>query len=104
MARRKPPPLTDAQREQQLTSLAYDMAEEKLLNGTASNQIILHFLKVGSTKEELENGVLREKQKHLVAKTNSIANEKTTKELYANAMKAMQIYTGGVIDEEEEEL
>lgn len=88
------PALTPEARENQLISLAVDLAERQLLEGTASSQVITHYLKLGSTKERIEKEIL-EKQKELIeAKTQNLQSAKRIEDLYENALKAMQNYSG----------
>lgn len=88
------PALTPEARENQMISLAVDLAEQQLRDGTASSQVITHFLKLATAKERLEREIL-EKQKELVsAKTDAIQSQKEIKELYADALKAMKHYNG----------
>lgn len=88
------PPLTLEQKENQMISLAMDMAEEQLRNGTASAQVITHFLKLGSTRERLEKEIL-EKQKELTeVKTQNIQQSQRADELYSEALAAMRRYSG----------
>lgn len=89
------PGLTPEARENQLISLAVDLAEKQLRAGTASSQVITHYLKLGSTKEKIEKEIL-EKQKELIeAKTKSYQSADELKELFANALTAMKRYSGG---------
>lgn len=93
-SRRRRPALTPEARENQLIALATDLAERQLQEGTASSQVITHYLKLGSTKERIEKEIL-EKQKELIsAKTEALQSQKRVEELYANALKAMQHYSG----------
>ena len=88
------PALTPDARENQLICLAIDRAEEQLRNGTASSQVITHFLKLGSSKERLEKEIL-EKQKDLIdAKTHAMQSTQRIEELYKNAMDAFKRYKG----------
>ena len=88
------PALTPESRENQLISLAVDLAEKQLQEGTASSQVITHYLKLGSTKEKIEKEIL-EKQKELIsAKTEALKSAKRVEELYTNAIKAMRTYGG----------
>lgn len=88
------PALTPEARENQLISLAVDLAEKQLQEGTASSQVITHYLKLGSTKERIEKEIL-EKQKELIsAKTEALQSAKRVEELYTNALKAMRNYSG----------
>lgn len=88
------PALTPEARENQLIALAVDLAEKQLIEGTASSQVITHYLKLGSTKERIEKEIL-EKQKDLIdAKTQSLQSTKRIEELYTNALNAMRKYSG----------
>lgn len=81
-------------REDQMIALAVDLAEQQLMNGTASSQVITHYLKLGSTKERIEKEIL-EKQKELItAKTESLKSAARIEELYTNALRAMRRYSG----------
>ena len=88
------PALTPESRENQLISLAVDLAEQQLRDGTASSQVITHYLKLGSTRERLEKEKLEEENKLLKAKTEQLQSMKRMEELYADAIKAMQNYSG----------
>ena len=90
-------------RENQLISLAVDLAEKQLIEGTASSQVITHYLKLGSTKEKIEREIL-EKQKELIeAKTENLQSAKRIEELYTNAINAMKNYSGQNSDNDEED-
>ncbi len=97
------PATTPEARENQLISLAVDLAEKQLLEGTASSQVITHYLKLGSTKERIEREIL-EKQKALIeAKTENLQSAKRIEELYTNAINAMKNYSGQNNSSEEDE-
>lgn len=81
-------------RENQLISLAVDLAEQQLRDGTASSQVITHFLKLGTTKAELEKEKLKKENKLMDAKTKQIESSEEIKVLYENAIKAMRSYSG----------
>lgn len=88
------PATTPEARENQLIALAVDLAEKQLIEGTASSQVITHYLKLGSTKEKLEREIM-EKQKVLIeAKTENLQSSKRIEELYMNAINAMKNYSG----------
>lgn len=94
IAKKIRPALTPEARENQLVSLAVDLAEQQLRDGTASSQVITHYLKLGSTKEKIEKEIL-EKQKELIeAKTQNLQSAKRVEELYSNALDAMRRYSG----------
>lgn len=103
--RRIRPGLTPESREDQLVALAINLAEQQLLDGTASSQVISHFLKIGSTKERIEREILKEQKDLIKAKTEVLKSEKRTEELYDEAIKAMRRYSGQeVMNNDEEEL
>ena len=91
---------TPEAREDQLVALAIDLAEQQLRDGTASAQVITHFLKLGSTREKLEKEKLGEETKLVSAKIKSIESEERTEALFAEAIKAMRHYSGRDNDEE----
>jgi hypothetical protein len=103
---RKPTPTTDEPvqrlprartpeaREAQLAALAYDLAEKQFLDGTASSQVMVHFLKVGSTREKQELEKLKQDTILTEAKVKDLANVEEMKELYKEAMDAMRGYAG----------
>ena len=88
------PGLTPESRENQLISLAIDLAEKQLKDGTASSQVISHFLKLGSTNNMLEKTILEKRTALLTAKTEAIKSGKVIEELYTNALAAMRSYSG----------
>lgn len=88
------PALTPESRENQLISLAINLAEKQLLEGTASSQVITHYLKLGSTKERLEKEKLEKENELLRAKTEALQSAKHVEELYAEAIQAMRSYSG----------
>lgn len=97
------PGLSVESREGQLVSLAYDEAEKQLRNGTASSQIISHFLKLGTTLAELQKEKLRKDNLLTEAKVAKINSEKNSEELYSKALKAFGIYRGEDTSEDYEE-
>lgn len=96
---RSPPTSSPEARENQLIALAIDLAEEQLRNGTASAQVISHYLRLGSTKDRLEKDILAQKKELMAAQTEAVKSQKRVEELYANALAAMKYYSGS--DEEE---
>lgn len=88
------PALTPEARENQMISLAMDLAEQKLRDGTASSQLIAEFVKRGSTKARLEKEILEEQKEFMAAKTQSLQSAKKMEELYTNALNAMRSYSG----------
>lgn len=98
--KRLPPPARTVEaRENQLIQAAVDLAEKQLSDGTASAQVITHYLKLGSTKERLEKEKLKNENELLRAKTEALQSAKRIEDLYANALSAMRSY-GGVKEED----
>lgn len=81
-------------RENQLINLAMDAAEKMLRDGSATSQIITHFLQLATVKAQLENEKLRSDLKLAEAKIQQISSQEDIKELYAEALKAMKSYSG----------
>jgi len=93
-SRKMRPALSPEAEENQMISLAMDLAKQQLQDGTASSQLITEFVKRGSTKARIEQEIL-EKQKELIeAKTQSLQSAQRIEELYENALDAMQNYSG----------
>lgn len=91
---RRPPATTPEARENQLVSQAVDLAERQLLDGTASAQVITHYLKLGSSREKLEQERLRYENEFLQVKMDAVASAKRVEELYSQALDAMRSYNG----------
>lgn len=93
-----PPSMNPEARENQLINLAVLLAEQQLRDGTASSQVITHYLRLGSTKEKIEKEIL-EKQKGLIdAKIEALQAAKVSEEMYAKAVEAMKEYGGHAED------
>lgn len=88
------PALTPEARENQMIALAVDCAEQQLRDGTASSQVIVHYLKLGSSKEKLEKEKLEKENGLLTAKIEAMQSAKASEELYAKAIEAMRRYSG----------
>lgn len=96
------PPLTPEAKENQMISFAMDLAEKQLRDGTASSQVITHFLKLGSIREKMERQRLEEENKLLRARTEEIESAKENKALYKDAIAAFRRYSGqGDIEDED---
>lgn len=88
------PPITPEARENQLISLATDLVEKRLREGTASSQETTHFLKLATTKARLELEIMEKQKDLMAAKTEALQSQKRVEELYADALKAMRNYNG----------
>jgi len=89
-------------REKQLIAAAVNLAEKQLLDGTASAQVITHYLKLGTEKEKLELEIKKQEKELMAAKTEALKSAQRVEELYANALNAMRRYSGEVDDGEED--
>ena len=93
-SRPRRPATTPEGRESQMISYAEDLAEKQLRDGTASAQVISHYLKLGSSREKLEQERLRHANELTNVKIAAIANQAKTEELYREALQAMRSYAG----------
>lgn len=96
---RRPPAKTPEAREQQLIAAAVDRAEQQLLDGTASAQVITHYLKLGSSREKLEQQRLLHENELTAAKIAQLASQQDTERRYAEALAAMSAYSGREVSE-----
>ena len=96
------PALTPEAREKQLIAKAVNLAEKQLDEGTASSQVITHFLKLATTRAELEKEKLRNETELLSARKKAIESSERMEVLYSNAIKAIQKYGGHSSSEEDE--
>jgi hypothetical protein len=88
------PATTPEGRENQLISLASDLAERQLIDGSASAQVMTHFLKMGTERERLERQKIQNENLLLSAKVEQLASAKRIEELYDEALNAMREYKG----------
>ena len=93
---------TPEAREQQLIALAVDLAEKQLIEGTASSQVISHFLKLGSIRAQIEKELLEKQRDLAAAKAESIKSGARMEELYLNVVNAMKSYSGQEEEPDEE--
>lgn len=89
-----PPARSAEEKENQLISLATELAEKQLREGTASSQVITHYLKLGSTRERLEQENKELENQLLIAKREALESAKRVEELYSEAITAMRSYAG----------
>lgn len=88
------PATTPEGREQQLIAAAVHLAEKQLNDGTASAQVITHYLKLGSSTEQLAQEKAKQDIELAKAKIESMASAKRVEEMYAEALGAMRAYGG----------
>ena len=101
--RRSSTPLSQEARENQIISLAYDLAEQRLRDGTASAQEVTYWLRYGSRRDKLEQEALEAKNEVLRAKADMIKAAEKSERLYADAIRAFRAYGGEGDDEDYEE-
>lgn len=92
--RQFPPAKTSEERENQLISLATDEAERRIRNGSATSQLLVHYLKLGTEKARLENDKLRAENQLLIKKAEAAEAAKQSGQLYEDAIKAFRKYSG----------
>lgn len=92
--KRQRPAATVEGRESQLIALAIDRVEERMLNGTATAQEYIHYLKLGSTKERLEKEKLELELELVKAKTEALQASKQSEAMYQEAIEAFKKYSG----------
>ncbi len=93
------PAKTPEAKEKQMISRAMDLAEQQLMDGTASSQVIVHFLKLASSREKLEKNKLIQENELLKAKAEAIKAQENTEKLYKEAIDAMRLYSGNYEDD-----
>ena len=100
-AKLRRPATTPEQRENQLVAAAFDLAERQIFEATASSQVITHYLKLGSSREKLEQERLAKENELLDARREALAAQARVEELYGEALSAMRAYSGQVIKDQE---
>ena len=96
-----PPAATLEGREDQLINAAMELVERRIHEGTASAQETVHFLKLGSVRNQLEQDKLRNEVEVLRTRVKEMESRKDSGEMYEKALRAMRGYQG--LDEPEEE-
>lgn len=102
--RRGRPAMTPEERENQLIAKAIDLAERQIEDGTATSQVMTHFLKLGSSREKLEQDRLAQENVLLQAKAEQLESQKRIEELYADALEAMSLYKGEPIQKDVDDI
>jgi hypothetical protein len=99
---RKPATTPDA-RESQMVSLAERLAERQLRDGSASAQVLTHFLKLGTARERKELARLDGEIELQKAKIDALGSTKRLEKLYETAMAAFRGYQGISSNDESED-
>lgn len=96
------PALTLEAEENEMVALAHNLARQQLLDGTASSQIITHYLKIGSTREKLEKEILEKKKDVMDAQIKEIESSEDVKKMMEEAMNAFKGYAMPSVGEQED--
>lgn len=91
---RRPPARTFEAEEDRLINLAQSLAEKQMREGTASSQVQVHYLRLGSSREKLEQRRLRGLIDLEKIKAETIASEKRMEEIAEKAINALKSYQG----------
>lgn len=91
---RRPPATTPEDRESQISSLAFDLVEQRLRDGTASSQETVWALKMGSIRERAELAKLKAEGELIETKRALMDAQKANEGLYAEAISAFRTYSG----------
>jgi hypothetical protein len=102
-SRRRKRATTPEGRENELVADAIDLAEKQIQAGTASSQVITHFLKLGSTREKLEQQRLEHENELTRVKIEALESQKRVEELYMEALQAMRSYAGDILPQDNED-
>ena len=103
MGKKRRPAMSIEEKENEMISLAVDLCEERMRNGTATAQEIIHFLKLGTVRSQKELELLEMEKELKKAKAEAIQSSKSSEELYTKALQAMRTYSGQDLYEAEEE-
>lgn len=98
-----PPPMSPEAQQNRMISMAINCAEKQLRDGTASSQIICHYLKMASEKDKLELEKTRAEVELMKAKAKQLESQERMEQLYAGAIQAMSRYGGSSLGDEDDE-
>lgn len=102
--RKRPPAIGIEARENEMIAKSVDLAERRIEEGTASDSLIIHFLRLGTTKMQLEKEKLRADVELSKTKAKSIEESDNTALLYIEAINAMREYRGESRGNEDQDL
>jgi hypothetical protein len=94
--------LSPEAREQQLIALAIDLAEQQLMDGTASSQVITHYLKLGSSKERKDLEKAEAEIELMKARIKSLERDERIEDLFRSALDSFKVYSGQTVTAEDE--
>lgn len=93
-SRSRKPDTTPEGRESKMVSLAERLAERQLRDGTASSQVLVHYLKLGSSRERKEQAKLEGEIVLQEARVKALGSTERLEKLYESAMTAFRGYQG----------
>jgi len=88
--------------ENHLINKAYKAVEKRIDSGEATAAELVHFLRQGSIREQLELEKLKKENELLKTKADSIRSQEEIKALYADAIKAFGKYSGAPVSDDED--
>ena len=98
------PALSPEAKEQQMVHLATDLAEKRIRAGTASDQLLVHYLKLGTTVAKLDKEKSEIEKKLLQAKIAALESQANSAKLYSDALKAFRSYSADSQPDEEDNI
>lgn len=100
-SKRSAPALTVDEEEDELVALAVGLAKERLLDKSASNDLVRSIIQFGTVRARLEKEKLRRETELLIAKADAIEQARATEAMFQEAVAAMKSYTYRPEEEEE---
>ena len=84
-----------------MIALAVEQAEKMLREGTAPTQVVLHYLKLGASREKMEQELIAKQLELANAKIESLQAAKDRNDMYKAAMEAFMSYQSPSLHPEE---
>ena len=97
--RKRLPSKTPEGREQELIGLAVEQAEAQLREKSAPTQVVIHYLKLATEREQRERAKLENETVLLQAKVDMIKSAEKSESMYREAIDAMRNYSGKNVDD-----
>lgn len=82
------------ERERELAYLATCLAEQQLRDGSAKAQVITHYLKLASPRENIERRMMEAKIQLLEGQLQACQRDTTTQQLLEEAIESLKMYRG----------
>lgn len=100
-SRRRSPATTPEAQENRMINLAVGLAEKQLREGTASAQVVVHYLKLAGSRNRLEEEELANKNALLRSRVQQIESQQNTERMYSDALNAMRRYQGQEVEDDD---